>query len=298
MRHSLFPVLPVVVVLGCSAAPPRVLVEDEARAAAPIPACVLHLPPRKAEAKGLARNIREEQYWQLIYPTFDIEKTTLPEGAVDCVGADVLKAPAFAGTKPARSPMKIEEGDVTFGGGADRLKVVWLRSHKGDGGAVAGTLALTRTLENQAEVYAVGAYKGVPEAMRFNLERIGPNVLVTAIEDGCKGRKPGMPCESKVTVFLVFSGRLVPVAEVGAERVVYASDSEPGFPGKVEYHLTSGMEFGPKGLRVLEQVRVSDANGAPLRKAELDRMMVLDGGKPMKATAESLWNKLVPAPKK
>lgn len=295
MRLSTIPVLPVIALLGCSASPPRVPVEDEARAAAPIPACVLHLPPRKPEAKGLARNIREEQYWQLVFPTFDIEKTTLPDGAIDCVGIDVFKTPAFTGTKPARTPLKIEEGDVTFGGGADRLKVVWLRSHQGGDGAIAGALALTRTLENQAEVYAVGAYKGVPGAMRFAIERIGPNVLVTAIEDGCRGRKPGAPCESRITVHLVFSGRLVPVTEVVSERVVYASDSEPGFPGKVEYHMTSGVEFGPKGLRVLEQVRVNDANGSPLRKAELDRMLVLDGSKPMKATAESLWAKLVPA---
>lgn len=298
MRLSTIPVLSVVVLLGCSATPPRLSVEDDARAAAPIPACVLHLPPRKAESKGLARNIREEQYWQLVFPNFDLDKTTLPDSAMDCVGLDVLKTPAFTGMRPNRTPLRIEEGDVMYGGGADRLKVVWLRSHRGDGGTVAGALALTRTMETQAEVYAIGAYRGVPEAMRFSIERIGPNVLVTAIEDGCRGRKPGAPCESRVTVNLVFSGRLVPVAEVATERVVYASDSEPGFPGKVEYHMSSGVEFTPRGLRVLEQIRVNDANGAPLRKVELDRMLVLDGGKPMKATAESLWSRLVPAPKK
>ena len=281
--------------LGCSASPPRVAVEDEARAAAPIPACVLHLPPRKAEAKALARNIREEQYWQLVFPTFDIETTTLPDDAVDCVGSDVLHAPAFKGTKPARKPLKIAEGDITYGGGADRLKVVWLRSHVGEDGVAAGSLALARTLETQAEVYGVGAFRGVPGASRFGIERIGPEVLVTAIEDGCRGRKPGMPCESHIIVNLVYSGRLLPVADITAERVVYANDTEPGFPGKVEYHLTSAVEFGPKGLRVLEQIRVNDANGAPLRKAELDRMMVLDGGRPMKQTAESLAGKIIPS---
>lgn len=281
-----------VVLLGCSAAPPRVMVEDEARAAAPIPACVLRLPPRKPESKGLARTLREEQYWQLVYPTFSSEDSTLPNGAVDCVGIDVFKTTAFSGTKPVRSPLKIEEGDIMFGAGADRLKIVWLRSHRGEDGVVAGAIALVRTLETEAEVYAVGTYKGVPAATRFGIERIGPNVLVTSIEDGCRGRKPNTPCESRVTVNLVYSGRLVPVTEVITERVVYASDSEPGFPGRVEYHMTSGVEFSAKGLRVLEQIRVSDVNGAPLRKLELDRMMVLDGAKPMKATAESLWGRL------
>lgn len=280
--------------LGCSASPPRVAVEDEARAAAPIPACVLHLPPRKAEAKGVARTIREEQYWQLVFPSFDIENSTLPDGAVDCVGVDVMRNPVFQGAKPTRTPLKVQEGDIVQAGGADRLKVVWLRSHVADGGAFAGTLALARTMESEAEVYGIGAFRGVPGATRFGIERIGSEVLVTAVQDECRGRKPGGSCESRIIVNLLFSGRLVPVTEIVSERVVYASDTEPGFPGKVEYHLTSGVEYSAKGIRVLEQIRVNDANGAPLRKAELDRMLVLDGGKPMKTTAESLAGRLIP----
>jgi hypothetical protein len=286
--------------VGCGSTPPRSPVEDVARKAAPLPACVLHLAPRKAAAQGAARTLREEQYWKLVFPTFDASRSTLPDAADDCVGATVLASDTFKGASPVRTPLKVEEGDIVFGAGADRLKVAWLRSHH-DGPASVGALALVRTLETHAEVYAVGSYRGVPDAVRLGVERIGPHVLVTAFEDTCKGRKPGVSCESHLIVHLARTGRLIKVADVVIERVAFANDSEPGYVGRLEYHLTSAVEFSPKGIRVLEQIRVKDSNGAPLRKLELDRQLVLDEGKPMRESAESLWPRVypsAPAPKK
>jgi hypothetical protein len=269
-------------------------VEDDARKAAPLPACVLHLAPRKAAAQGTMRSIREEQYWKLVFPSFDASRNSLPATADDCVGGGVLASDVFKGATPIRNGLVVEEGDVMFGGGADRLKVVWLRSHH-DGPTSVGALALTRTLETHAEVYAVGAYRGVSEATRFQVERIGPHVLVTAFEDKCKGRKPGTACESRLVVNRAHTGLLVKVADIVIEKAAFANDSEPGYVGRMEYDLNSAVEFSPKGIRVLEQIRVKDSNGAPLRKLEVDRMLVLDGGNPMKESAESLWPRVYPA---
>lgn len=292
--RALVALLPVLVLACSGAEQPRPRTEDEARRAAPVPACVLHLPARKSSG-GAVRSLREPEYWKLVYPDFDEQAWTIPTDPHVCTGQRLLAAPELHGAKPVRQ--KLEEGDALLGAGADRLKVVWLRSHQTDDGKTAGALALARGLETNAEAYAVGVFKGHPAKTRLGIERIGPEVVVTAIEDTCTGRAPQSACEQTLHAFLAWRGQLAKIAEITTEKVAYAIDSEPGIPGRIEYHLTTAVEFSPQGVRVLEQVRARTGDGKELRKVELDRMMVLDRGNPMKTTAEPLWPKIFPTKK-
>ncbi len=294
MHRALLAVVPALTLACSGAEPPRPRTEDEARRAAPVPACVLHLPARKS-AGGATRSLREPEYWKLVFPDFDDQAFTLPSDPHVCTGQRLLAAPELQGAKPRA---KLDEGDALLGAGGDRLKVVWLRSHETGDGKAAGALALARGLETNAEAYAVGAFKALPSKTRLGIERVGPEVVVTAIEDTCTGRPPQSACDQTLHAFLAWRGRLVKIAEIATEKVAYATDSEPGIPGRIEYHLTTAVEWSPQGVRVLEQVRARTADGKELRKIELDRMLVLDRGNPAKTTAEPLWPKIFPSSKK
>ena len=92
--------------LGTSACavdrPPRI--EDEARAMAPVPACILPLASRTHGAGQTMRNLNEDQYWQLVFPAYDAEHHTLAANAVTCTGSRVFDDPVFAGGTTRGTP--------------------------------------------------------------------------------------------------------------------------------------------------------------------------------------------------
>ncbi len=284
---------------GCSAQEgTRPRTEDKARRLVPIPACVVPLPPRKAGTAGIMRALPENQLWRLVYPSFDTEKNRLPEHAPVCTGDALLDDKLFEGGMPLRGswPLAVEEGDLHLGSGGERLRLLWLRSHRFGDGTTGGALALTRVQEDFAEVYAIGALRARPgEKTRLGIERMGPEVLPTVTDDGCMKRAPNEPCETILHLYVARKGVLNPVADVVLERVVYAMATEPGINGRIEYHLTTSPQFSAGGLKLLEQVKVQDEKGKPLRKAELERLLTIDGGKPMKASDPPLWPRLAPS---
>ncbi len=279
---------------GCATTDERPRTEDSARLLAPLPACLMQLTARPRA--GAAVSLREEQYWKLVYPSFDLTRKTLPAHARACTGGNVLDDPLLAGGAPLRAPDgSVEEGDVVVAGGADRLRVVWLRTRKFDDGTAGGTLALVRGNGAAAEVYAVAPFRGRPTRSRFSLERIGPEVVVVAQDDGCTGRAAGTPCETTLSVFLPRQGALRRLATTPVERVAYMEGSEPGVRGRIEYRLASTPQFLPGGVRVLEQVVVRDTQGRLIRGAELDRSYALMPDDTMVVSDESIWGRLVQA---
>jgi hypothetical protein len=290
---------------GCAEAPPRPNLEDKARRVAPIPACIMYLPPRKdPNAKAFIRQLREDQYWKLIYPAFNPDKLELPNGAADCTGKPILSHWKLQGADPLRGwPEKTEEGDIVYGAGGDRLKIVWLRSHRFPNGDYGGALAIVRTMENFAEAYGVGVLVGNPKRMKLALERMGPEVILTAADDQCTGAPLGTPCETHVQVFLPRRGMLVELADIPLERKAYAFNSEPGAKGRFEYKLTSAPEYKPGTVKIFEKIEVRDERGIVVRKAELERLFVLLEEGELKANEGPLWprvfsNKKAPATKK
>ena len=273
-------------VAACAETPERPRTEDDARQLAPLPACITQLQS-DAKRAGAARSLREEQLWPLVYPTYDAKSGKLPEGAHACNG----RVPELTGGHAT----KIEEGNVVLGGGGDRLKVAWLRSHTYDDGTTGGALALVRSLDGTAEVYAVGSYRA-HEKVQLSIERIGPEIVVAAIDDTCTGRKQGAACETQVTVFAPRSGVLAKVASIATERVSYAADNEPGLRCRAEYRLTSAITYADGGIKVLEQVLVRDEQGREIRKAELERAYTFAPDGSMVVDEDSLWAKVVNKP--
>lgn len=283
---------------GCSAPEAnRPRTEDKARRLVPIPACVVPMPPRAPNSVA-QRSLTEQQLWKLVFPSFDTEKKRLPERAPVCTGDALLDEKIFEGGTPLRGswPYQTEEGDILVGAGGERLRLLWLRSHKFGDGTVGGALALTRINDDFAEVYAVGALRSrMGEKTRLGIERLGSEVVPTVTDDGCLGRTPTDSCETVLHVFVGRKGVLRPVADVTLERVVFAQGTEPGIFGRIEYHLTAAPQFSAGGLKLLEQVKVQDDKQKPLRKAELERMLVIDGDRPMKASDPPLWPRLAPS---
>ncbi|MBX3222265.1 MAG: hypothetical protein KF795_17230 [Labilithrix sp.] len=228
-----------------------------------------------------------------MFPAYDATRRVLPADPLACTGRPVLRDKALAGGKASA---RIEEGDTSLGSGGDRLKIAWLRSLTFDDGAAGGALALVRSYESTAEVYAVGAFRGRPRTL-FAIERIGPEVVVAAQDDGCTGRKPAAACETMVTVFRPRFGALEPVANIAQERITYAADGEPGVRGRTEYRLASSIQYLDGGIRVLEQVTVRDDLGREVRRAELERAYTFAPDGKMVVDEDSLWSRVVASAK-
>ena len=279
---------------GCGAEPPRPNLEDVSRRVAPIPACIMYLPPTKNAKQGFVRQLTEEQYWKLVFPGFDDKDSQLSSNAVDCTGRPILGDWRFKDGNPIRGnwPEKVEEGDIVYGAGGDRLKVIWLRSHKYADGDFGGAIAMVRTQEMYAEVYGVGVLKGDPTRMRLQIERMGPEAIITATDEGCLNAPANVGCETHVQVFLPRKGRLVALADIPLERRAFAMASEPGYKGRIEYRLTTAPEFKPNQIKLFEQVMVHDDRGRELRKAELQRVYVLTDDGDLRASEGPLWPRI------
>lgn len=292
-RKATLALLACVSALACASVEERPRTEDDARQLAPLPACIVQLDGSRskrasgAPSAGVVRSLREEQIWSLVYPGFDPSKGALPEGARACTGRMPLEKDVTEGTSTP-----IDEGAISLGGGSDRLKIAWLRSHTFPDGSVGGAVALLRTFEGTAEVYAVGSYHGRPKTL-FMTERMGPEVVIVAQNDGCTGRAEGTPCETMLTVFRPRFGVLERIADIAQERVTYTTNDEPGIRGKVEHRLSSSAQFVEGGIRVLEQILVRDALGREIRRAELERSYTFAPDGTMVVDEDSLWSRLV-----
>jgi hypothetical protein len=277
---------------GCGGLAPRTQPEDQTRRVAPIPACVLHLAPRGAQSAGTVRRLKETEIVKLIFPGFDEESRRLSKDTATCTGAAVLADSVLTGGTPIRrgGSWSEEDGDVLYGAGGDRIKVVWLRVLSFPDGTVGGPLAIVRGTEEFAELFALGAYRGLPDRVSLGTARLGPDLLVTAENDACADRKSGSACESSVSIFLPRLGALRRVVDAPAERIAYSSKGERGTTGDLEYRLTSTPDYRPDGVHLVEQLAVSDEAGVVLRRAERERVFVLNGEGLLTASVPPLWD--------
>jgi hypothetical protein len=295
-RGLLFGLLAITVSCSSTTPPkPESPPEDRPRRMAPLAACLTRLPPRKG-APGAVYAVPEEQYWKFVFPSFDEGTRKLPAGALACTGDNVLGDPLLKDGEPIKGswPLKVEGGELASGSGGDRLKLVWLKTHKFADGTVGGPIAMTRAVDEFGEVYAIGVYRGKPEKTRLSIERIGSELVASATNEGCVGRPPNTPCETKQTLLIGRRGILKTVAELSLEKVEYRDNTEPGTLGKMEYHLTTTPKYMPSGIKVLEQIRVNDEKGRPMRKAELERLFTLNGDKAMTESDLPLWPRVIP----
>src|ERR1700722_15541663 len=104
---------------ACSAPPPRTPLEDQTRRVAPLPACVMALPARRAVPAGTLRHLKEEEIVPLVFPAFDEDKRLLAKDSIACTGRNVLGDSILAGGSPTRGgwPLAEQEGDALYGSG-------------------------------------------------------------------------------------------------------------------------------------------------------------------------------------
>lgn len=265
---------------------------DPSRALTPVPACVRRMPARRDADRGFMRQLGEREYWSLVFAPGSSSEGALPPDGRTCSGIPLFTEESFEGTEPASGALTIPEDAILHGGGGNRLRIVWLKSHKGPDGSAAGALAMVRALDDMAEVYAVGAYRGDPERTRLQVERMGHGLVVTAVDERCAGEEPTEPCDSLMHVYVPYQGRLTPFAQVPLRRIRFGKGTEPGIPGRVRYELVTAPTFEEGAVRLVEQVSATDESGKKLRRAELERVLVVREGR-AEATSESLWDRMV-----
>jgi hypothetical protein len=251
----------------------------------------VRLPPRREQEKRFVRQLAEEDYWALVFPA--AKTGSLPQHAMTCSGSQPFADPALEQLSPLGGwPVKVPENGILYGGGGNRLRVAWLKTHAGKDGTAGGALALVRSLEDHAEVYGVGVYAGDAERSRLGLERMGHGLAVTATDDRCSGQAATQACDTVMHVFLPFEGQLLPLAQLGLQRVRFTEGTEPGVRGKVRYELVTAPTFEEGKVRLMEQVSATDAAGHKLRRAEIERVLTFSDGKVQEST-ESLWSRVV-----
>lgn len=273
---------------ACSAAMESSKLEDHARREVPVPICLKALERRSSAGASTAT---PADYWSLVLPSYDPGGSTIDRSAPDCAGREVFSNPLFQDAEGSRTgiiPAKLEDLSVTAG--ANDFKVLWFRAQTFSNGDAGGPLALARPREGTAEVYAIGLYRGNPATSRFAIERLGPRFLITASDEGCTNVKPGQGCQTRLDVFLMKSGQLLPAANLTLDRIQYGT--APGVVGGVQYRMTATPVFDPKLLRVSEQVVVRDSTQTAIRKSNLDRSFSLKGGA-LVPSAPSLWDQVV-----
>jgi hypothetical protein len=280
--------------LGCAPAERPARIEDQARAMAPVPACIVPLPGKpKGPGGGAMKSLTEDQYWQLVFPGYDTTNHKLASNALACTGFKVFDDPIFqGGTTRGGSDIQVQDGDVGYGSGGDGVRIVWLKTHRWPDGTEAGPLALVRTKQDFEEVYAVGAYKRTSGQVLFQAERMGTEVLITATDDGCQGQAKTAPCEKNITILVPRFGQLKRAVTFPAERRAFATGGEAAVMGQVAYQLNASPQYTADGITLYEQIQALDSVGRVVHKTELSRTLVLHDG--AIEGSDSLWGKVFP----
>lgn len=268
---------------------------DPTRKVAPVPACVHYLDPRGTPAPGLMRTLTEDEYWRAAFDIEPSKPVELTEDTPDCRGEPLLNSEKLSGANLVSSPFSPKGEEIVFGGGPDRLRVAWLRTHRTERGESAGPLIMIRAFEQTAEVYGVGLFRG-SERTRFVVQRSGDTALVLAKTDDCSGNE-GIECETTLDIFQQRLGALDEVGSVLLERVAFAQGTERGVDGSIKYHLTSVPYFEGGGIRLHEQMTVTDAQGREFRRGEMDRYFDVREDRLELPAEPSLWDRFFVAAK-
>jgi hypothetical protein len=277
---------------SCAGAMESGKLEDGARRTIPVPICLKPLP--RHGTAGVVATLKPEDYWATVLPSYDAGAGTIDRSSPDCSGRQWFSAPELAQSEgPRTGPIKVSDADVAVESAPNGFKIVWLKTHHFADGSAGGVVALVRAKEAYAEVYGVGFHRGGAAPTRFAFERLGPEILITATDDGCTGVKPRQGCETTMVAYLLSAGQLVPGARFALDRIQYGQ--APGI-GEVQYRLTATPSFQEKSIRVVEQVVVRDATQTEVRKSDLERVFQLKDRGKLVSNSESLWNQVVGAP--
>jgi hypothetical protein len=273
---------------GCQSAVQPAKTEDQTRNMVPVPICIQRLP--RSAAPGAVISLSPTEYWTLLLPSFNSQARTIDPSGADCSGRA-----STAGLSPAGiSSLPVDPEKVTIAPGADGMKIIWLQSHptnvKSADGAptVAGLLALTRQRDSYLETYAVGLHRGAADGARFSLERMGPSLVVSSLEETCKGDGQNRRCSGQSSVYLMRTGELRQAATYPVDQTVTAPAAAGGEP--TEYRFSASAEYHPDAIRLTEHLSVRNKVQGEIRSSDLERAYRLENGQ-LVASGESLWTK-------
>lgn len=271
--------------------------EVQTRKQTPISVCTTKLSPVKASSKGRAvvRSLEPDQWLELMLPGYTPDKGLNPTDT-DCTGHYAFANESLRGGISTQGwPRKIEPEDMDLRAGPDGLRVLWLRVLKFENGDEGGPLVLARAVDDRAEIYGIGSYRG-PAKTQFSTARLGPEVLVSGESKSCP--EPD-DCRKRAHFFLPRRGRLLEAATVDLERTaVLPSTSARGLYAR--YTLRTDVTYKPNGIQLLEQVKVQivhyeDPNrdsDRDLRKVEFSRLLRVERDA-LFSSNDPLWERVI-----
>jgi hypothetical protein len=267
---------------GCKVNTVSSKTEDEARLMIPVPICVKRLP--RATTPGAIVSLTSEEYWSILLPSYDRSARTINPSAPDCSGRLSLMSLSPQGY----TALRVDPEKTVVSAGADGLKIVWLESHKLGQDSYEGLIALTRQRESYMEVYAVGVHRGRPEGSRFTLQRMGPRIVIEAVQEDCEGDGSERRCHAANSVYLMGTGALRPAATFPIEQATKRTARD----GSVlaEYHFSASTDYKDTSIQLTEHLSVSAKGQGEVQSSDLERAFRLENGQ-LVASGESLWTK-------
>ena len=277
----------------------RPVYEAPGRQTIPVPVCADGIaPPRreKGDSSAIMRDLEPEQWLEIMVPDYDPEKGIEPT-AVDCTGHYMFANETLRyGLVPGGWPHVVDPEELDIRSGQRGVKVLRLRAMQFDNGDVGGPIALVRAVDDRAEVFGVGSYRGPADA-QLDAVRMGNETMVVAQARRC----PDVTnCRKVADFFLLRRGRLLNAATVDIERVMRVpSVTERGL--YAEYKLTTDVSYSADGVQLLEQVKVKiipyETQGdrdsdRVLRTVEFSRILRIERDT-LFSSNESLWERVV-----
>lgn len=250
---------------------------------------------RKTGSKGAVRQLDPEQWLSIISPAFSPNSGIGPTDT-DCTGRYLFANESLRGGISGKGwprPFDPEELDVRAG--PEGMRVIWLRALKFENGDVGGPIALVRAVDDHAEVYGLGSFRG-PVKSKIGPVRVGNETLAVAESTVCPDLDD---CRKRASFFLARRGRLIDSAQVDLERVqVVPSVTERGLYAK--YVLKTDVSYKPTGIQLLEQVKVKIVHyesgerdsDRELRKVEFFRFLRIERDT-LFSSNDPLWERVV-----
>lgn len=244
----------------------------------------------------MVRDLDPEQWLEIMVPGYDLGKG-IDGKAVDCTGHYVFANETLRfGVPKDGFPQVIDPDDMDVRGGQGGIRALRLRVLHFENGDVGGPIALAAAIDDRAEIYGVGSYRGPADA-KLTPVRMGNDTLLVAESKRCPD---DFNCRKVADFYLARRGRLLNAASVDIERVIRVpSVTERGL--YAEYRLTTDVSYSSEGVKLHEQVRVriipyggQEARDSDrvLRTVEFARLLKVDRDT-LLSTNESLWERVV-----
>ena len=282
--------------VGCGAAPEQRHPETRLRKQGPVPVCTHQLSPVKSgSGKAVVRNLDAEQWMPVLVPAFTPERG-LQDKDLDCTGNYAFANESLrGGVSPKGWPRPLDPDDVEIRAGPEGMRTIWLRVLKFENGDEGGMVALVRAVDDRAEVYGIGSFRG-PTKSQLSPVRLGEETVLVGESKVCPDPDN---CRKRAHFYLQRRGRLIEAASVDLERTaIVPSVTERGLYAR--YQLSTDVTYKPDGIHLLEQVRVKiiksdDPNRdseRELRKVEFSRQLRVERDT-LFSTNDPLWERVV-----